>query len=119
MVLKFNPYLGYDKIKLFGFPIHAAVDGFSRKVLWLEVCRSNNSSLLTRTDYGTENGHIAAIQSYFQADEEAHKYETSTRNQRIKNWWSHFRKSCASWLINFFKDLQDRETVESKMKILM
>ncbi|XP_046841827.1 uncharacterized protein LOC124435940 [Xenia sp. Carnegie-2017] len=34
---------GYDKLKPFGFPIHGAVDGFSRKVLWLEVVKSNNA----------------------------------------------------------------------------
>ena len=34
---------GYDKLKAFGFAIHGAIDGFSRKILWLEVARSNNS----------------------------------------------------------------------------
>ena len=34
--------LGYDKLKHFGFPIHGAIDGYSRKILWLEVARSNN-----------------------------------------------------------------------------
>jgi hypothetical protein len=75
--------------------------------------------LLTRTDYGTENVLIAATQCYFRAEddgpllgEDAHKYGTSTRNQRIENWWSHFRKSCAGWWINFFKDLVDNGTVD-------
>lgn len=65
---------GYDKLKPFGFPIHGAIDGFSRKILWLEVTRSNNSphnnatyflSTVNElkgcprqliTDLGTENG---------------------------------------------------------------
>jgi len=34
---------GYDKLKPFGFSIHGAIDGFSWKILWLEVTRSNNS----------------------------------------------------------------------------
>eukprot|EP00731_Ephydatia_muelleri_P020158 Em0012g983a len=33
---------GYDKLKPFGFPIHACIDGFSRKILWLEVATTNN-----------------------------------------------------------------------------
>jgi hypothetical protein len=33
---------GYDKLKPFGFPVHASIDGYSRRVLWLEVVRSNN-----------------------------------------------------------------------------
>ena len=99
-------------------------------MLWLEVCKSNNSPteptklyldcveehggcpMITRTDYGTENCNIAALQSYFRSDEDAHKYGTSTRNQRIENWWSHFRKSCAHFWINFFKDLKDNGSID-------
>ena len=33
---------GYDKLEPFGFPIHGCIDGWSRKVLWLYVTRSNN-----------------------------------------------------------------------------
>ena len=29
---------GYDKLKPFGFAIHGAIDGYSRRVLWIEVC---------------------------------------------------------------------------------
>ena len=75
-------FTGY-KLKPFGFPIHGAVDGFSRKVLWVEVTKSNNlpetvaklyfdcvrqhkgCPLQTRTDCGTENGMIAAASSFF------------------------------------------------------
>ena len=28
---------GYDKLKPYGFGIHAAIDGYSRRLLWLEV----------------------------------------------------------------------------------
>jgi hypothetical protein len=34
---------GYDKLKPYGFPIHGAMDGFSRTILWLKVVRSNNN----------------------------------------------------------------------------
>ena len=34
---------GYDKLKPFGFAIHGAIDSFSRRILWLEVGRSNNN----------------------------------------------------------------------------
>jgi hypothetical protein len=35
-------HIGYDKLKPYGFPIHGAIDGYSRKILWLELSRSNN-----------------------------------------------------------------------------
>ena len=71
---------GYDKLKPYGLPIHGAIDGFSRKILWLKVCRSNNNPnvpakffiqsirelgicpRLLRTDCGTENGIMAGVQ---------------------------------------------------------
>ena len=28
---------GYDKLKPYGFPIHGCIDGFSPRILWLEV----------------------------------------------------------------------------------
>ena len=33
---------GYDKLKPFGFPIHGAIDGYSRGILWLRVMCTNN-----------------------------------------------------------------------------
>ena len=34
---------GYDKLKPFGFAIHGAIDGYSRKIIWLKVLPSNNN----------------------------------------------------------------------------
>ena len=34
---------GYDKLKPFGFCIHRAICGYSRRILWLEIGPSNNN----------------------------------------------------------------------------
>ena len=34
---------GYDKLKPYGFAIHGAIDGFSRRILWLNVGSTNNN----------------------------------------------------------------------------
>jgi hypothetical protein len=34
---------GYDKLKPFGFCVHGAIDGFSRRIMWLEVDHTNNN----------------------------------------------------------------------------
>ena len=124
---------GYDKLKPYGFPIHGCIDGFSRRVIWLKVSRTNNDPaviagfyleavemeggcpVILRTDTGTENTVIAAVQSYFRCDGQdehagakAHVYGSSHSNQRIECWWSSFRKSRSNWWINFFKDMVDR-----------
>ena len=42
---------GNDKLKLFGFSIHECIDGYSRKVLWLEAYSSNKNPRVVATFY--------------------------------------------------------------------
>ena len=62
-----------------------------------------------RTDCGTENGVMAAMQCTFQENEEAHKYGSSPANQRIEGWWAFYRRNRSGWWINFFKSLMEQE----------
>lgn len=128
---------GYDKLKPFGFPIHGAIDGFSRKILWLEVTRSNSSPdniaafylntvkelkgcpVRLITDLGTENGLAASMQCYFQDNSDAHRYVSSTRNQRIEGWWSFYCRSRSAWWRNFFKDLESEGVIDSSSTLHM
>ena len=114
---------GYDKLKPYGFPVHGCIDGWSRRLLWLVVTRSNNSpdnigsyfldAVKTCggcprelvTDLGTENKIMASMQAFFRDDENAHRYVASPRNQRIEGYWSQYRRNRSSWWINLFKDL--------------
>lgn len=118
---------GYDKLKPFGFAIHGAIDGYSRRIMWLEVAPSNNNPKVTakyfidclrsikgapkfvRSDCGTENVYIAGIQRFLKRDsnDECFLYGRSVSNQRIEAWWAFLRKSYSTWWINYFKDLRD------------
>lgn len=122
---------GYDKLKPFGFCIHGAVDGYSRKILWLEVGPSNNNPKIighyfincirtlgygpsiVRCDMGTENTTVAFLQGFMRSEGtdafagvKSFVYGKSTSNQRIEAWWSILRKCNTSWWINFLKDLR-------------
>ena len=95
---------GYDKIKQYDFPIHGGVDGFSRKILWLKVVRSNKNPIvpaalylratqeqglcpnLLKTDCGSENRDIAATHCFLTRSTLSHIYRASHANQRIENW---------------------------------
>ena len=73
---------GYDKLKPFGFWVHGCINGFSRRIMWLEVASTNNdpsivakyfldtikqikgSPSIVRADYGTENVKVAGIQRF-------------------------------------------------------
>ena len=123
---------GYDKLKPFGFCIHGAIDGHSRRILWLDVGPSNNdpriiaqyylnyvrqihgAPRIVRADCGTENVHVAAMQRFFRssaddsfAGDKSFMYGKSTSNQRIEAWWSQLRRCNADWWIKYFKDLRD------------
>ena len=78
---------GYDKLKPFGFPIHGCIDGFSRRIMWLNVGPTNNNPqvvalhylntllelktvpCLLRCDRGTENVHIHKIQVFLRRND--------------------------------------------------
>ena len=141
MIDQFFPTIflaGYDKLKPYGFPIHGCICGFSRKILWLEVVKSNNDPkiparlfldavselkgcpMIVKSDCGTENGIVAATQCFFRSDgrdlfagEKSHIYGSSHSNQRIEGWWSFLRRHRTSWWIDLFKDM-----VESNVLLL-
>eukprot|EP00111_Clytia_hemisphaerica_P020283 TCONS_00059777-protein len=130
---------GYDKIKPFGLAIHGAIDGWSRKLLWLSVGSSNNNPRMmashftravseaglvprfVRGDRGGENVVIAGIQRFFhrQHDDDgfsSFQFGSSIRNQRIEAWWSVFRRNRANFWINFFKDMCDQQIYDPSIQ---
>lgn len=123
---------GYDKLKPYGFCIHGAIDGYSRRILWLEVSSTNNDSAviasyyldtlnalgvaprLLRCDRGTENTRLALLQPFFRYSNtdslsglKSFMYGKSTSNQRIESFWGMLRRQGVHWWISLFKDMQD------------
>ena len=96
---------GYDKFKPFGFPIHGCIDGWSRKIMWLQVAEVPAKNFLecvtkyggcpvkVRNTCGTENGVLAAIQCDIRGTADAHVFGSSSSNQRIEGWWSFYRRN--------------------------
>lgn len=131
---------GYDKLKPFGLAIHGAIDGYSRKMLWLIAAETNNNPKVVasfymdavnrlqriprciRADRGSENAVLGGIQRYFRRNFSdscsgslSFIYGPSTRNQRIESWWSCFKKQRCGWWINFFKDLCDESSFDASI----
>ena len=123
---------GYDKLKPYGISVHGAVDGYSRKILWLVADSTNKDPKVVasyfvnslrdlnlvprkiRADRGSENVVIGGIQRFLRrshndsaSEMQSFSYGKSTNNQRIEAWWSFFRRSRTNWWINFFKDLEE------------
>jgi len=123
---------GYDKLKQYGIAIHGCVDGFSRKIIWLEAHATNNDPGLVggyfvcaigtlggcptilRADCGTENGVMCNIQRHLrQTDtdsfrgEKSFMYGASTANQRIEFLWGILRKQCIQLWMDVLASLKD------------
>lgn len=123
---------GYDKLKPFGFCISGAIDGYSRRILWLEVSSSNNNPALIakyyletlkhigcaprllRCDAGTENTLLSVLQPFFRYNApdsvsgcKSFMFGKSVSNQRIEAWWRILRTQGVHWWINLFKDMRD------------
>ncbi len=123
---------GYDKLKQFGMCIHGCVDGFSRKVLWMEVDKTNNDPRIVagyylncvnelgccpvrlRTDPGTENVVVKDLQQFLRrnhsdayAGEKSYICGSSTGNQRIESMWNIFRKQKGQYFMDLFHDVKD------------
>ena len=133
---------GYDKLKPYGFPMHGGIDGFSRRILWLEVGSTNNNPIqiakyfvntaislgslpcIVRADRGTENVHVRTIQVHFRSlhddplsGENSFQYGKSTGNQRIESFWGQLRKQCIQFWMNKFKDLVSSGALDMSSKV--
>jgi len=74
-----------------------------------------------RTDRGTENVNMAALQELLRGDRHAHIYSTSPSNQRVEAWWYFFGMAMSSggwicfhhlWMIiPFNQGMSSRPTV--------
>ena len=122
---------GYDKLKPYGIAIHGAVDGFSRKIVWLEAGPSNNNPeyvarfyldyvkrrgtvpLCIRMDAGTENVIIKDIQWTFRVCADVNTpippfiEGSSTNNQRIERLWGSLRLHVIDFWRDLFRDMRD------------
>ncbi|KAK3600724.1 hypothetical protein CHS0354_027218 [Potamilus streckersoni] len=108
-----------DKLKSYGLCINGCTDGYSRKLIWLKVGRSNSDPKVIakyflaaveeyggcptfmRGDMATENVRIPTMQTFIRPsdgldveNDRTFIYCKSTLNTRIESWWEILRKEC-------------------------
>lgn len=122
----------YDKLAPFGIYINGCIDGYSRKIIWLNVYTTNSDPKvigsyyieaverlgfcprIIRTDAGTENGHIIQFQKFLRengtdafAGDKSALQGKSQLNQRIESWWGFLRKESIEFWLAVFHDFKD------------
>ena len=116
---------GYDKLKPFGFSIHGCIDGFSRRIIWLDISSSNKKPDLIAKYYldaikqskgiperlvaddGTEHAVIEPIHLALRDDINSFSIVPSPRNQRIESYWSKLRNDRFGWWRSLLQDMED------------
>jgi hypothetical protein len=114
---------GYDKLKKYGLAVHGCIDGYSRRIIWLRCSASNNNPNVIgsyyldaveklmlcpnklRSDRGSENSVVAALQSCLTDNLDSHVFGSSTTNQRIESFWAVLRRQLSQWWINLLEDM--------------
>jgi hypothetical protein len=118
---------GYLKLQEYGIEIYAAIDTYSRKIMWtyvgntartavsvafqyLQVVKKNRIiPQVIRTDRGGETVLLAGMQYLFSRTirgedlllKECYAYGTSTANERIEAWWNQLCKGqTMNWRVN-------------------
>ena len=122
----------YDKLKPYGICINGCVDGYSRKIIWLNAYNTSSDPLviggyyteaverfggcprIVRGDRGTENSCVRDFQQFLRRDgtdrfrgEKSFMYGRSTSNQRIESWWGILRKESMEFWIDLLTNLKD------------
>lgn len=133
---------GHDKLKPYGLAIHGAIDGFSRKIIWLKVGTTNNDPYviashylqaikklnliptIIRSDKGTENVQVEAIHTAlrFHHQDNFAGYNSfivgkSTHNQRIEAFWVQLQRLVTGYYMELFKKLQAENLLNIKNKL--
>ena len=133
---------GHDKLKPFGLCIHGAIDGFSRKLLWLEVsstnklpelvgkyyldtvCKLGGVPVKVKADDGTEHAIVEPMHTYFSylhrdGVEDAFSVISSPQNQRIKCYWSILKRDRIGWWRDFFNDLVELDLLTTSDPVIV
>ena len=122
----------YDKLRPYGICINGAIDGFSRCLIWLKAYYTSSDPRIIagyfiqevearmgcprmiRSDHGTKNGHLQAMQVFMRethhdslAGPKSFVMGKSTTNHRNECWWSILRKENTQHWINVFSNLKD------------
>ncbi|GLA56245.1 hypothetical protein AnigIFM63604_006246 [Aspergillus niger] len=121
---------GYMKLDPYGIQIYAAIDAYSRYIIWVYVGIDTRTSVSVarqyldtvqerkimcnkiRSDHGSETSLLA--QAHYELRKayeprikatECYIFGPSTANQRIEAWWAQLSKSLLYRYRNYFKDL--------------
>ena len=122
---------GHDKLSRFGFQIYAAIDAYSRYIVWCYIGHSNRTAVSVNKQYLTTVSSTQIVPKLIRSDKggettllcnshlslrrasnsqlplaKAYSYGTSTKNQRIESWWNLLANAQTDTWRNLFTDFE-------------
>jgi hypothetical protein len=110
---------GYCKLEFWGIELYAAIDAYSRYIVWVYIGVTNRTGIsvlrqyldhveceevapvVLRSDKGSETTMVAAAHHKIRQGQDpdiafadCYRFGTSLSNQRIEAWWGQLTKSC-------------------------
>lgn len=119
---------GHHKLIMYNFIIHGCIDGYSRKLIYLECCCDNLAATVlkifkegvsrsglphrVRGDHGGENVEVANFLADCYGEEGRYIFGTSTHNQRIERMWRDVGEKVVSPLKDLFITMEESDILD-------
>lgn len=130
----------YDKLAPYGLFIHGAIDGFSRKIMWMHLGNTNRDGATVlhfylkcglstggipkfiRVDGGTENRLMLRVHAILRETEDnglpnPYFIGRSVHNQRIERWWLFLRTHFTQFWMEVFTEMVNLQIYDSSKEI--
>ncbi|KAM4060857.1 hypothetical protein HRG_014336 [Hirsutella rhossiliensis] len=93
---------GHEKLRVYGFEIYAAIDAYSRNIIWFYLGHSATTALSVLKQY------LAACDAYGFRPwrlKDSYKAAPSTKNVKIESWWERMLHVSSRQWVDYFGEL--------------
>ncbi|KAK2853351.1 hypothetical protein Q5P01_006012 [Channa striata] len=110
----------YDKLKPYGICVNGCIDGFSRKIIWLNAYTTNSDPKLFGGYYMESVQRLGGCPRVVRGDLRNREWlcqrlsafspyleGASTANQRIEYWWGFLRRQCVQFWLALLGNLRE------------
>ncbi|KAJ5454057.1 uncharacterized protein N7458_005013 [Penicillium daleae] len=101
---------GYMKLAQFGVEVYAAIDGYSRYILWIYVGISTRTAVSVLSQFLDTLAELSYQPEIIRSDlgSETSPYWGCTMGAAAEAWWAQLSKSCTFLYYQYFRELREQ-----------